>query len=81
MIRVYDALGRIKEEIDPSTNYVLHVSYVREHFPYTEVDDGRPFGPPAPPAADSDVWRSPARQIAAAKRAETMRRRKEAAAE
>lgn len=49
MIRIYDALGRIKEEIDPSTVYYLHVSYVRESGPgYQEVDSLLPEVPPDP---------------------------------
>ena len=39
MIRIYDSLGRIKEEIDPSQDDVyIHVSYVREAPPYVMVD-------------------------------------------
>ena len=39
MIRIYDSLGRLKEEIDPSKeNYCLHVSYVVEAPPYVMFD-------------------------------------------
>lgn len=43
MIRIYDQLGRIKGEIDPTRDdYLLHVSYVKEFPPYTYVPDDDP---------------------------------------
>lgn len=39
MIRIYDAIGRIKEEIDPRSEHYLHISYVREYGFGWEVHD------------------------------------------
>jgi hypothetical protein len=74
VIRVYDDIGRLKEEIDPSRDdYSLHISYVREHPPYHEIS-----GEVAPRLPD-DVRSNPLRVKAAQKRAETIRQRKEEA--
>jgi hypothetical protein len=71
MIRVCDGLGRVKQEIDTSSDYYLHVSYVREHLPYTEFfDSDRPAAP------EGDVWRDEVTKRQVEKRAETMRQRK-----
>lgn len=70
MIRVYDSLGRLKAEIDPTRDdYCLHISYVHEHPPYHEIDGARPVLPDGARA-------NPVRLKAAAKRAETIRKRK-----
>lgn len=73
MIRVYDNLGRIKQEIDPTRDdYSLHVSYVREQPPYHVVSDDTILQLP------NEVRASPVRIKGAQKAAETRRKRKAA---